>query len=135
MASTGGLHLNREAERLVSFCRKRMNGDLRSVFLYAPDGGELVYGREDVSEEHDREAFVRFSKAATGVTEAVSGLEDTAVESSLGEYRVTVHQFENVFAFQFHRNGAEGIVASFDGGIGTQLRAFSQECLDAIHDG
>lgn len=114
---------------LTNHCRNEVDKRLQTVFIYSPDGGEIVFAREDVREESERADFIEFSRAAFGVSEAVSGLDTNA---EVGEHLVTIHQFENIFAFQFVLNQREGIVASFDVGLGSELEQFSEECSRAI---
>lgn len=116
-------------QELADFCRERAGGTLRAVFRYTEDGGDVVYAREDVEAAY-RDGFERLRSAAWEVHQTV--LAQAPKVRTLGEYRVTVHTFEEAFVMQFRETDEAGTAIVFDREIGRSLHEFLLECEDYL---
>jgi hypothetical protein len=55
-------------------------------------------------------------------------LAETPYIETMGNYRVTVHTFDEAFVMQFRESRDEGVAVSFDRDIGRNLHEFLLEC-------
>lgn len=124
-----------KAESLASYCLGRTSGELRSVFTYTTEGGEVVYLRDDVAEERARDSFEGLMRGALAVHRGTEEVRHESPETSLGHYEALIHLFENAYAFQFPLDENRGFIASFDKEIGQELHGFAQQCQQAIEEG
>lgn len=114
----------------TEFCKERSGGSLRLVFTYTEDEGEILFAREDIREAHREIGFVPLRKAAWNVHETV--LAEAPYIETMGDYRVTVHTFDEAFVMQFREDDDEGVAVSFDRDVGRDLHEFLLECEDYL---
>lgn len=121
---------SRNLAELTKFCKDRGGGTLRIAFTYTEDGGEVLYAREDIEEIHRHDGFEPLRRAAWNVHETV--LAETPHIETMGDYRVTVHTFDDAFVMQFRESPEEGVAVSFDREIGRNLHEFLLECEEYL---
>lgn len=124
-----------KAEALASYCLERTSGELRSVFTYTSEGGQIVYLRDDIVEEHVRDSFEGLMEGALAVHRGSNEVRSEAPGTSLGAYESIIHLFENAYAFQFPLDEDRGFIVSFDKAIGQKLHEFARQCQRAIEEG
>ena len=100
------------------------------MFTYTEDSGEVLYARADVGAKHRDGGFEPLRRAAWAVHETV--LAEAPNIETMGEYRVTVHTFDDAFVMQFRRSRDEGVAVSFDNDIGRNLHDFLLECEEYL---
>lgn len=115
---------------LTEYCKERGGGTLRVVFTYTDDSGEILYARGDIGEKHRESGFEPLRRAAWAVHETV--LAEAPRIETMGDYRVTVHTFDEAFVMQFRESPDEGVAVSFDREIGRDLHEFLLECEEHL---
>lgn len=121
---------SRNLAELTKFCRERGGGALRLVFTYTEESGEILFAREDIRETHQNGGFVPLRRAAWNVHETI--LAEAPHIETMGDYRVTVHTFDQAFVMQFRESADQGVAVSFDRGIGRNLHEFLLECEEHL---
>lgn len=121
---------SRTLAELTKFCEERGGGTLRVVFTYTEENGEILYARRDIREAYQDGGFEPLRRAAWNVHETV--LAETPHIETMGDYRVTVHTFDDAFVMQFRKDSDEGVAVSFDREIGRNLHEFLLECEEYL---
>lgn len=117
-------------EELTRFCKTRAGEALRLVFTYTERSGDVLFARDDVRDIHRDGGFEPLRKAAWRVHDTV--LTEAPYVETMGEYRVTVHTFDEAFVMQFRETAEEGVGVSFDREVGPNLHEFLLECEEYL---
>jgi|GEM_PF-5853019 len=117
---------SRNLTELTKFCEEQADGSLRLVFTYTEESGEILYAREDVREAHRESGFGPLHGAAWEIHNTV--LANAPHIETMGDYRATVHTFDEAFVVQFRESPERGVAISFDRDIGRNLHEFLLEC-------
>lgn len=116
-----------DAVALTRYCKTRAGDALRAVFTYSEESGELVYAKPEMRAAYrEGRGFESLCNAAWAVQSTIQ--EHEPANRTLGQYRVTVHTFEEAFVMQFRGGRGKGIAVFFDQEIGQNLHEFLMSC-------
>ncbi|GAA0291718.1 hypothetical protein GCM10009066_02780 [Halarchaeum salinum] len=77
--------------------------------------------------------FDHFGRSAVELHRAAQEVHETVLTNAphietMGNYRATVHTFDDAFVVQFRESSEQGVAISFDRDIGRNLHEFMPEC-------
>lgn len=118
--------MRREAKRLADYCQDRLGDALRGVGYHTTDGYEVVYIRDDVTEDYPQERVDNFIRSSRSIHESLNTLDE------MGRPEASLHLLEEAMIVQFHFPGEGVIFVAMDEGVGRNFSKFVDDCLDQI---
>jgi hypothetical protein len=116
------------SDSVTTDLRDEAGDALRVVATYDPDGYDLVYCREDVTE--------RTADVGPDIHDdlVLQGVGRDHLESlfDAGELHCSVHRFDEVTAFHFLANEYTGLFVSIDADADVRLASFADVCREHI---
>ncbi|WP_136717942.1 hypothetical protein [Halorientalis salina] len=119
------------ARRVTDHVLDQVGDELRTTAVLTPDDWEVVYLRDDLSEQYAPDEYEQALTAFRATTE----VDQPAVETlPIGERRAVVHYHEHAFVLQFPYQPGKTVIVSVEPAVGSSLGSFIDECRELVDD-
>ncbi|SEW05185.1 hypothetical protein [Halobacterium jilantaiense] len=116
------------SDSVTADLRAEAGDALRVVATYDPDGYDLVYCRDDVTERTaDRAPAIHDDLVLQGV-----GREHLESLFEAGDLHCSVHRFDDLTAFHFLASEYTGLFVSVDNDADVRLASFADACREHV---
>lgn len=116
------------SNRLVEFALDHIDDALRAVVVLYETDHDVIYLREDLDDNYTP---TRFESVVDSFR--IEGICDQETAGTLiGEKQAVIHHHDEAFVFQFPHLDCHSILLSVEPEVGSQLRAFVNECQERI---
>ncbi|MFB6205330.1 MAG: hypothetical protein ABEJ05_02215 [Haloglomus sp.] len=118
-------------ERLTSFCRDRLGGEVRAVGLVSDGRVDPAYMRDDLQRRYTQSELAGLEDAATETAAALHGLN--TYHTSLGQSHAGLFAFEDAYLLLIPCGEEnEAAYVSLDRSVSEDLSAFIKRCNDEL---